>query len=65
MDMQPDLSSQCLTSQCPSEMQGKTIGCCWEVCSVENVIKLQNWALLHNVELALRTAKCYLWVCVG
>jgi len=36
----------------------KTIGCCWEVCSEENVMKQKK-------SMWYWTAKCYHWVCAG
>lgn len=62
MDTQPDVLDN---SQCPSEMQGRTIGCCWEVCDEEDVMKLQKQKMLCNTVFIPWTAECYLWVSIG
>lgn len=37
-------------SQCPSEMLENTIGCCWEVCSGEDIMKSQKQKKVCNTE---------------
>lgn len=61
MDTYPDVL---YNSQCPSEMLENTIGCCWEICSGEDIMKLQKQKSVCNTEQSWMD-KFYHCVCAG
>lgn len=61
MDTYPDVL---YNSQCPLEMLENTIGCCWEIYSGEDIMKLQKQKKVYNSEQSWM-ARFYHCVCAG